>query len=156
MREMLRERGLAAVNVGTVDDYQGQEKRVLFISTVLTHNIKQHHLVFNPKRFNVAVTRAKALLVVVGNPLAMLDDPSWRALLTHAVELSAYRGCPHPLMMEGAEEDLDDTVTRMTEITQLASRALGAGNLSAMYPSLSGNQDSQYSEYDDLPWRVML
>ena len=23
-----------------------------------THNIKQHHLVFNPKRFNVAVTRA--------------------------------------------------------------------------------------------------
>ena len=37
-----------------------QEKRVLFISTVLTHNIKQHHLVFNPKRFNVAVTRAKA------------------------------------------------------------------------------------------------
>ena len=32
---------------------------MLFISTVLTHNIKQHHLVFNPKRFNVAVTRAK-------------------------------------------------------------------------------------------------
>jgi hypothetical protein len=24
LREMLRERGLAAVNVGTVDDYQGQ------------------------------------------------------------------------------------------------------------------------------------
>ena len=86
----------------------------------------------------------------------MLDDPSWRALLTHAVELSAYRGCPHPLMMEGAEEDLDDTVTRMAEIAQLASRALGAGNLSAMYPSLSGNQDSLYSEYDDVPWRVML
>jgi len=33
---------------------------VLFISTVLTHNIKHHQLVFNPKRFNVAVTRAKA------------------------------------------------------------------------------------------------
>mgnify|MGYP001479279629 CR=1 FL=1 len=29
----------------------------------------------------VAVTRAKALLVVVGNPLAMYDDPSWRELL---------------------------------------------------------------------------
>ena len=86
----------------------------------------------------------------------MLDDPSWRALLTHAVELSSYRGCPHPLMMEGAEEDLDDTVTRMAEIAQLATRALGAGNLSAMYPSLSGNQGDGYSEYDDLPWRVML
>ena len=42
-------------------------RRVLFISTVLTHDIKRHSLVFNPKRFNVAVTRAKALLVVVGS-----------------------------------------------------------------------------------------
>ena len=98
----------------------------------------------------------KALLVVVGNPLAMLDDPSWRALLTHAVELGAYRGCPHPLMMERAEEGLDEAVTRMAEIAQLASRALGAGNLSAMYPSLSGNQSDIYAEYDDIPWRVML
>ena len=30
----------------------------LFISTVLTHHVAQHHLVFNAKRFNVAVTRA--------------------------------------------------------------------------------------------------
>ena len=106
LREVLRHKNLGAVNVGTVDDYQGQEKRVLFISTVLTHHVAQHHLVFNAKRFNVAVTRAKALLVVVGNPLAMFEDPSWKALLAHAVELHAYRGCPHPLKMEGAEDDV--------------------------------------------------
>ena len=32
LREMLRERGLGAVNVGTVDDYQGQEKCVTALS----------------------------------------------------------------------------------------------------------------------------
>ena len=34
VRQLLRERGLGAVRVGTVDDYQGQEERIIFISTV--------------------------------------------------------------------------------------------------------------------------
>ena len=34
IRELLRNRGLSKVRVGTVDDYQGQEERIIFISTV--------------------------------------------------------------------------------------------------------------------------
>ena len=34
IRLLLRARGLGAVRVGTVDDYQGQEERIIFISTV--------------------------------------------------------------------------------------------------------------------------
>ena len=34
VRGLLRERGLGSVRVGTVDDYQGQEERIIFISTV--------------------------------------------------------------------------------------------------------------------------
>ena len=34
VRALLRERGLGSVRVGTVDDYQGQEERIIFISTV--------------------------------------------------------------------------------------------------------------------------
>ena len=33
IRLLLRERGLGAVRVGTVDDYQGQEERFILIST---------------------------------------------------------------------------------------------------------------------------
>lgn len=36
LRLLLRERGLGAVRVGTVDDFQGQEARIVFISTVLS------------------------------------------------------------------------------------------------------------------------
>lgn len=36
VRQLLRERGLSDVRVGTVDDYQGQEERIVFISTVLS------------------------------------------------------------------------------------------------------------------------
>ncbi len=35
----------------------------------------------NPKRFNVAITRARALLVVVGHPLVLLEDYCWREFL---------------------------------------------------------------------------
>jgi putative helicase MOV10L1 len=136
------------LQVGTVDDYQGQEERIVFISTTLSRpeslppqqlqqqggvgdDTADRNLGFwrNPKRFNVrllagvpfifptagvsvvadhgllaatlptswhppsvpppppppypqvAITRAKALLVVVGHPAVLLEDASWRELL---------------------------------------------------------------------------
>ena len=39
---------------------------------------------------------------------------------------------------------------------QLAQRSLGAGALSQMFPSLSGDQSDAYLDYDDQPWRVLL
>ena len=85
IRQLLRMKGLGEIRVGTVDDLQGQEERVIFISTVLSKEeslpmqVTSHgsekgrenpEVGFwrNPRRFNVAITRAKALLVVVGHP----------------------------------------------------------------------------------------
>lgn len=36
VRQLLRAKGLSGVRVGTVDDYQGQEARIVFVSTVLS------------------------------------------------------------------------------------------------------------------------
>ena len=93
LRMLLREKGLGQVRCGTVDDFQGQEAHIVFISTVLSRaeslppvlsriaeaqNPKaasDPHLGFwrNPKRFNVATTRARALLVVVGHPVVLIE-----------------------------------------------------------------------------------
>jgi len=66
---------LPDVKVGTVEQFQGQEREVIIISTVrstVKHNEfdRAHNLGFlsNPRRFNVAITRAKSLLVIIGNP----------------------------------------------------------------------------------------
>uniref|UniRef100_A0A0D3KXZ2 DNA2/NAM7 helicase-like C-terminal domain-containing protein n=1 Tax=Emiliania huxleyi (strain CCMP1516) TaxID=280463 RepID=A0A0D3KXZ2_EMIH1 len=113
VRQLLRSLGLGAVRVGSVDDYQGQEETIIIISTVLASYgdrsslgrlASPHSLMSSPQRFNVAITRARALLVV-GDPNALIDDPSWRELLRYAVENDSYRGCPHPLMMEGTEDE---------------------------------------------------
>ena len=91
-RLLLRKEGLGAIRVGTVDDYQGQEEKIIVISTTLTNrerltSDREHSLGFmaNPKRFNVALTRAMALCVVVGNPYVMLAEPHWRSLLQYCV-----------------------------------------------------------------------
>ena len=34
-----------------------------------------------PQRFNVAITRAKALLIVIGNPYVLCHDEHWRRLV---------------------------------------------------------------------------
>jgi helicase MOV-10 len=54
----------------------------------------QHGLGFlhSAKRFNVAITRAKSLLVVVGNPHVLKIDPNWRRLIDFAVANGCTRG----------------------------------------------------------------
>ncbi|KAJ3047080.1 hypothetical protein HK097_000254 [Rhizophlyctis rosea] len=80
----------SGVRVGSVEEFQGQERRIIIISTVrsttdhLTHDQK-HHLGFlqNPKRFNVAITRAKALLIVIGNARVLRSDESWEKFISY-------------------------------------------------------------------------
>jgi len=52
---------------GTVDRFQGQEKDIIIVS--LVRNNKEHNIGFakKPNRVNVAFSRAKKLLIIVGN-----------------------------------------------------------------------------------------
>jgi helicase MOV-10 len=92
-----------AISVGSCEQFQGQERRVIIISTVrssveLFESDEYFDIGFvgNPKRFNVAITRAQALLIVIGNPKALNRDPHWGALLWHCVDNQCYRGCDLP------------------------------------------------------------
>ena len=103
MRAVLSRKGWDEVDCGSVEQFQGQERRVIIISTVrsskeyIESDIK-HNLGFlvNPKRFNVAITRPQALLIVIGNPHVLAQDAHWAALLRYAVDHGAYKGCELP------------------------------------------------------------
>ncbi|KAJ1557634.1 hypothetical protein HK096_006157, partial [Nowakowskiella sp. JEL0078] len=78
IRKELRECNHGGIDVGTVEDFQGKEKSIILISSVrsskrfLDDDIKRDlGVVHFPKRLNVAITRAKALLVIVGNPFLL-------------------------------------------------------------------------------------
>ncbi|UYV64033.1 MOV10L1, partial [Cordylochernes scorpioides] len=59
--------------VGSVEEFQGQERIAIIVSTVRTQSSNltfEQNIGFlsQPKRFNVTVTRAKHALIVVGDP----------------------------------------------------------------------------------------
>lgn len=96
------------LKVGSVEEFQGQERRVILVSTVRSSPNyaeidKKFNLGFvkNEKRFNVAVTRAKALLIVVGNPRVLNTDPTWARFIQYCRDEGGYTG------YEPVEEDED-------------------------------------------------
>ncbi|XP_041261262.1 RNA helicase Mov10l1-like [Onychostruthus taczanowskii] len=106
IRFLLRSIDLEDIKVGTVEEFQGQEYMVIILSTVRSQKVviddEKHSLGFlcNPKRFNVAITRAKALLIVVGNPHVLVKDPCFSALLEYSLMNRVYIGCDLPAELE--------------------------------------------------------
>ncbi|KAM6295143.1 LOW QUALITY PROTEIN: helicase MOV-10 [Aegotheles albertisi] len=93
---------IGLLKVGSVEQFQGQERRVILISTVRSCSQylqldQTFNLGFlkNPKRFNVAITRAKALLIVVGNPAVLSKDQHWQRFLRYCREEGGYTGYPY-------------------------------------------------------------
>ena len=74
------------IMVGTVDIFQGEEKKIIILTTVRSLKFTQslgfldsrHH---GHQRFNVAVTRAKCLLIVVGDARLLQKDKNWKTLI---------------------------------------------------------------------------
>ncbi|XP_036958527.1 putative helicase mov-10-B.1 isoform X2 [Acanthopagrus latus] len=104
------------LKVGSVEEFQGQERRVIMVSTVrsspdYTEIDKQFSLGFvkNEKRFNVAVTRAKALLIVVGNPRVLNTDETWAQFIQYCKDEGGYTGFT-PV------EDDEDMVMRLSAL----------------------------------------
>jgi len=68
---MLQERLGLQARVGTVDKFQGQQSTVVIVSmcsSSIEDSPRGAEFLLNPNRLNVAISRAKALAVVVGNP----------------------------------------------------------------------------------------
>ncbi|NWV38852.1 SDE3 helicase, partial [Grantiella picta] len=93
---------ISQLKVGSVEEFQGQERHVILISTVRSCSTyfqfdQTFRLGFlkNPKRLNVAITRAKALLIVVGNPAVLSKDPHWHRFLRYCKEEGGYTGYPY-------------------------------------------------------------
>ncbi|VVA90086.1 unnamed protein product [Arabis nemorensis] len=132
IKEVLDRLDMTEVKVGSVEQFQGQEKQVIIISTVrstIKHNDfdRAYCLGFlsNPRRFNVAITRAISLLVIIGNPHIICKDMNWNKLLWRCVDNNAYQGCGLPEQDEFVEEPFDQE---------------GSGN-APQYPPVAGWSD---------------
>jgi DNA polymerase III delta prime subunit len=89
---LLRERlPVEGLEVDSVDGFQGREKEAVLISLVRSNPQGEIGFLKDVRRMNVAMTRARRKLLVVGDSATLAGHPFYRRLIEYFEGLQAYR-----------------------------------------------------------------
>ncbi|XP_017954743.2 probable RNA helicase armi, partial [Drosophila navojoa] len=114
LRSLFITANMSMPKIGSVEEFQGQERDIMLISTVRSSesNLRsdaRYNLGFVRcnKRMNVAISRSRCMLVIFGNPLLLSVDDCWRHLILFCANNNAYFGCemPESICRQGEESD---------------------------------------------------
>jgi AAA domain len=75
-----------AIEVASVDAFQGREKDFILVTCVRSSESQGIGFLSDPRRLNVALTRARLGVILLGNPRVLSKNPLWAALLLHFKE----------------------------------------------------------------------
>lgn len=88
LRDLL---GSTQVEVDTVDGFQGREKEAILISCVRSNSEGEIGFLADTRRMNVALTRAKRCLLVIGDSATLGSNSFFARMLTHFESERVYR-----------------------------------------------------------------
>ncbi|KAL0446420.1 UNVERIFIED_CONTAM: Regulator of nonsense transcripts 1 [Sesamum latifolium] len=100
----LRQQLYKEIEVASVDSFQGREKDYIILSCVRSNEHQGIGFLNDPRRLNVALTRARYGIVILGNPKVLSKQPLWNGLLTHYKE--------HECLVEGPLNNLKQSMVQ--------------------------------------------
>jgi superfamily I DNA and/or RNA helicase len=90
LRQLLAGRIDEGLEVDTVDGFQGREKEAVVVSLTRSNDAGEVGFLADVRRMNVALTRARKKLVVVGDSATVSRHPFYEAFVRHAQEAGAW------------------------------------------------------------------
>ena len=79
------------MRISTIDSFQGQEKEVIILSLVRSNDDGEIGFLKDYRRMNVAITRAKEKLFVIGDSATIGADPFYNAFLSYVEKHGNYK-----------------------------------------------------------------
>lgn len=79
------------ITVNTIDSFQGQERDVVYISLVRSNTKNEIGFLNDYRRMNVAMTRARKQLIVIGDSATIGGHSFYEAFLKYAEEIGTYQ-----------------------------------------------------------------
>src|SRR5207244_11746229 len=90
VRGELSDAGIEAIEVDSVDGFQGREKEAIVISLVRSNAEQEIGFLADVRRMNVAMTRARRKLIVIGDSATLSNEPFYQRLIRYFESVEAY------------------------------------------------------------------
>uniref|UniRef100_A0A6I8P132 Regulator of nonsense transcripts 1 n=1 Tax=Ornithorhynchus anatinus TaxID=9258 RepID=A0A6I8P132_ORNAN len=101
------------VEIASVDAFQGREKDFIILSCVRANEHQGIGFLNDPRRLNVALTRARYGVIIVGNPKALSKQPLWNHLLNYYKE--------QKVLVEGPLNNLRESLMQFSKPRKLVN-----------------------------------
>ena len=82
---------IQAINVNTIDSFQGQERDVIYISLARSNPDNTIGFLSEIRRMNVAMTRARVKLVVIGDSATIAQFPFYEDFISYVENNGSYK-----------------------------------------------------------------
>lgn len=86
----LAKKELTDIDISTIDSFQGQEADVIILSLVRSNSDGKIGFLTDYRRMNVALTRAKSKLIVIGDSTTITSDDFYKKFVDYTEEINAY------------------------------------------------------------------
>ena len=78
------------IKIQTIDSFQGQEKDIIYISLTRSNAEQQIGFLSDVRRMNVAMTRAKKKLIIIGDSATIGSHPFYREFIAYTEAIGHY------------------------------------------------------------------
>lgn len=79
------------ITINTIDSFQGQERDIIYISLTRSNSDSRIGFLSEIRRMNVAMTRARKKLIVIGDSATLSQTPFYADFISYAEQIGAYK-----------------------------------------------------------------